>query len=221
DSGNSTVGVADPAINPNLQNTVEDIFAEFASGNADDLGYNFVANTVVATIDEDFDGQASNTSGFRTRLALGIAKHVEVLWDPVTGNKYDNLGALTGNHPKAIPGAILMYVIGVSADSGLNATTVTLDDDIPETLILPGDTNNVAGVELPNTVSIDINGSPTPFTLDAGIALDDQQHVVDCATSTLNSAAFDAGPEIDDANLGNCSAGQTGYVLYFVTVNDA
>ena len=221
DSGNSTVGVADPAINPNLQNTVEDIFAEFASGNADDLGYNFVANTVVATIDENFDGQASNTSGFRTRLALGIAKHVEVLWDPVTGNKYDNLGALTGNHPKAIPGAILMYVIGVSADSGLNATTVTLDDDIPETLILPGDTNNVAGVELPNTVSIDINGSPTPFTLDAGIALDDQQHVVDCATSTLNSAAFDAGPEIDDANLGNCSAGQTGYVLYFVTVNDA
>ena len=221
DSGNSTVGVADPSINANTIAGVEEVFAEFASGNSEDLGFDFVAPAVVATADDDFDGQASNTSGFRTRIALGIAKHVEVLWDPVTGNKYDGAGALTGNNPKAIPGAILMYLIGVSADSGVDATTVLLDDDIPDTLVIPGNSNSVAGVELPLSVDIDINGPPdTTFTLDAGIALDDQQHVVDCATSTLLSEAFDAGPEIDDANLGDCDSGDTGYVVYFVTVDD-
>lgn len=220
DSGNSTVGVADPAINPNTINGVENVFAEFASGNAEDLGFDYVTPTTVVTADDDFDGQASDTSGFRTRVALGIAKYVEVLWDPVTGNRYDATGVDTGNEPKAIPGAVLMYVIGVSADGGVNATTVLLDDDIPETLVLPGDTNNVAGVNLPNTVDITINTVVTTFTLDAGIVLDDQQHVVDCATSTLLSEAFDAGPEIDDANLGDCAAGETGYVVYFVTVND-
>ncbi|MEQ9452115.1 MAG: hypothetical protein RJQ07_11080 [Pseudomonadales bacterium] len=220
DSGNSTVGVADPAINPNTMGGVEEVFAEFASGNPEDLGFDFVTPAVVATADDDFDGQASNSSGFRTRVALGVAKYVEVLWDPVTGNKYDAAGALTGNDPKAIPGAVLMYVIGVSADSGVDATLVTLDDDIPETLILPGDPNSVVGVELPTSVDITIGGSVTTFTLDPAIALDDQQHVVDCATSTLTSSAFDAGPEIDDASLGSCDAGETGYVLYFVTVND-
>lgn len=221
DSGNSTVGVADPAVNANTIGGVEDVFAEFASGNAEDLGFDYVTPTVVATADDDFDGQASDTSGFRTRVALGVAKYVEVLWDPVTGNRYDATGALTGNEPKAVPGAILMYVIGVAADGGVNATSVLLDDDIPDPLVLAGDPNNVPGVELPNSVDIDINGSTTTFTLDAGIALDDQQHVVDCSTSTLLSEAFDAGPEIDDADLGNCAAGETGYLVYFVTVNDS
>ncbi len=221
DSGNSTVGVADPAANANGQATVENVFAEFTVGNPEDLGFDFVTPAQVATADDDFDGQASESSGFRTRVALGIAKVVEVLWDPVTGNRYDNTGAVIAE-PKAIPGAVLMYVIGVAADSGLTATSVLLDDDIPDTLVLPGNPNAVAGIELPNTVDIDINGPPdTTFTLDAGIAVDDQQHVVDCATSTLLSEAFDAGPEIDDADLGTCASTQTGYVVYFVTVNDA
>ncbi len=195
------------------------MFAEFASANTEDLGYDFVGDAV-STIDEDFDGQASNSSGFRTRIALGVAKHVETLWDPVTGNKYDGTGAATGNEPKAIPGAVLLYVIGVSADSGVDATAVLIDDDIPDTLVLPGNPNAVAGIELPNTVDITISGTPTTFTLDAGVTANDEYHTQDCAANALASAAFDAGPEIDDADLGDCDAGETGYVAYVVTVND-
>ncbi len=220
DSGNSTPGVGDPGIATNNLNGVDNVFAETASGDAEDLGYDYVGDAVSIT-DEDFDAQASDTSGFRTRVALGIAKFVEVLWDPVTGNKYDGAGALTGNNPKAIPGAVMLYVIGVRADSGVNATTVLIDDDIPETLITPGTAQG--GIELPNSVDIDINGSTVTFTLDAAIAPDAQYHTVACGTGTLTSSAFDPGPEIDDANLGDCDGtptAETGYVAYVATVDD-
>lgn len=221
DSGNSTPGVADPSIGTNDIDAVESVFAEFASGDSEDLGYNFVGDAT-STSDEDFDGQAADSFGFRTRIALGISKHVEVLWDPVTGNKYSGTGnTLTGNSPKAIPGAVLMYVIGVSANSGVNATTVLIDDDIPETLTSPGTAE--PGINMPDTVDIDINGSTVTFDLDSGISPDAQYHTVACGTTTVVSAAFGASPEIDDADLGDCDGlptAETGYVTYVVTVDD-
>ncbi len=224
DSGNSTVGVGDPTVNPNDMLTVQEVFAEFASGLAEDLGYDFVNDLIVATIDDDSDGQASNTSGFRTRVALGIAKHVETLWDPISGNQWvlDSGGPATiatGNNPKAIPGAVLLYVIGVSADSGVDATTVLLDDDIPETLVRLGNANSIGGIVLPDTVSMDINGTTVIFDLDGTVAADLNYYVETCAGG-VSSALQSGSPEIDDANLGDCDALETGYVAYTVTVGD-
>lgn len=223
DSGNATPGTAPLPVVANDINAVENVFAESASGNAEDVGYNYGGDAPSGAQDADFDGQASDSSGFRTRIALGVSKHVEVLWDPVTGNKYTGVGnTLSGNSPKAIPGAVMLYVIGVRADSGVNATTVLIDDDIPETLTSPGTAQ--AGIVMPDTVDININGSPVTFDLDATIAADGDYHTVACGSVVVTTTAFAAAsPEIDDANLGDCDGqptAETGYVVYVVTVDD-
>ena len=227
DSGNiSPSGTA--TNNANDKDAVEVVFADEFTGSVlgDDEGYDFLAGAPggTGTNDADYDGQASNASGFRTRVALGIAKFVEVLWDPVTGNRYDGAGVpVVGANPKAIPGAILLYVIGVSADSGLDATAVNIDDDVPDGLVDAGNTTAepAANINMPASVDITIGASTETFTLDAGVLADSNYHVQDCAGSALASSGFDAGPEIDDASLGACDDGDTGYVAYVVTVIDS
>ena len=225
DSGNiSPSGTA--TNNANDKDAVEIVFADVFGGSVlgDDEGFDFLAGVPggTGTDDADFDGQATNASGFRTQIALGIAKFVEVIWDPVSGNRYDGVGVATTVNPKAIPGSVLLYVIGVSANSGLNATAVAIDDDIPEGLVDPGNTSGElpANINMPASVDITIGAAVETFSLAAGVSADSQYHVQDCAASALASSAFDPGPEVDDASLGGCNDGDTGYVAYVVTVID-
>ena len=223
DSGNiSPGGTANNVANG--KDTVESVFADNAvpSPGGEDEGFNFNSAAGTGVDDADFDGQVSNTSGFVTRFGLGIAKQVEVIWDPVTGNRYDGSGvAIVGANPKAIPGAIMLYVIGVSSDAGFDATAVSIDDDIPDGLVDAGNTTTepAANINMPATVNITINGSPTAFTIDGGVSANGEYHIQDCAGGALVSTTF-AGtdPEVSGASLGACDAGDTGYVAYVVTV---
>ncbi len=228
DSGNiSPSGTA--ANNPNAEDSEETVFADVFTGSTlgDDEGYDFLAGVPGPTgaDDGDYDGQAVNASGFRTRVALGVAKHVEVLWDPITGNRYDGAGApVAGSNPKAIPGAILLYVVGVAADSGLDAQAVLIDDNIPEAHVDPGNTTAElpANINMPASVDITVNGNTVTYTLDAAVIADTNYHVQDCAGNAIVSSAFQADPaEVDDADLGDCDDTETGYVAYVVTVDDS
>ena len=87
DAGNTTVGGSAGTVNPNDLRAVEDVFADPAATNAEDLGYDYLLDAAGAS-DTLSNGQASSTSGFRTRVALGIVKSVETLWDPISGNAY-------------------------------------------------------------------------------------------------------------------------------------
>ncbi len=225
DSGNISPG-GTAANNPNLKDSVEIVFADQFTGSlsGEDEGYNFITDAATGADDGDFDGQAANASGFRTRVALGIAKHVEVLWDPISTNRYDGTGVpvIPASHPKAIPGAILLYVIGVRANAGLDATSVTIDDDIPETLVDPGNTTGEApaNINMPAIVDVTIDGSVVSFGIDSAVLANGEYHVQDCAGNAIVSTAFAASPEVDDADLGACDDGDTGYVAYVVTVDD-
>jgi len=233
DSGNESPGVAPVAIVANDLATVEVVFADDGSAFAEDEGFDFLVGVAASGANDGAsDGQSSNAAGFRTVGVLGIAKHVEVLWDPISTNQYTGVGnGVTGNSPKSIPGAVLMYVIGVNNQSSLDATAVTITDNVPgnaassaEPLIL-GNVNAVAGIELPDTVSIDIDGSAVIFDLDnANISVDNQVYIRTCdliaATAVGAPVAFGADPAEVSAPMGaSCATGTAGYVVYFSTVD--
>ena len=76
----------------------------------------------------------------------------------VSGNRYDNLGNVIAD-PKSIPGAVLMYVIGLANESAaLDAAGVTIADDIPDgvpEVVDEGNQSGAAGpIELPVNVSL-------------------------------------------------------------------
>lgn len=222
DSGNAAPGQAAANI-PNDINAMEIVFADGPSI-AEDVQYNFAASAVLGTPDADFDGQSADTSGFITAVALSIAKYVEVVYDPITGNRYD-LGGNPIADPKAILGAVLMYVIGVvNENASLSATTVLINDDVPELDVAVGDQANPAPpIEIPATVSFAV-GSDTPvFTLDQGNIEGDLNSIwyQICGASTATDTGFSAspGPELLNIDLGTCAAGEDGYVVYFVTIN--
>ncbi|MEM7077417.1 MAG: hypothetical protein AAF513_02200 [Pseudomonadota bacterium] len=226
DSGNISPSGTPSDIADN-KDTVQTVFADTFSGSTlgDDEGFDFLAGLPGPTNadDADFDGQASNAAGFRTRVALGIAKVVEVIWDPVSGNRYDGVGAVTAANPKAIPGALLLYVIGVNADAGLDASSVIITDDISDASVDPGNTTGEApaNINLPASISVTINGTPVNFTLAAGVLANGEYHTQDCAGGVLVSTTFaGSDPEINNANLGACDAAENGYVAYVVTVDD-
>ena len=162
---------------------------------------------------------------------LGVVKYVEVLWDPISGNQYTGTGnATTGSEPKSIPGAVLMYVIGVSNQGALAADTVVITDNVPagtgEPLQL-GNTGAVAGIEIPDSITVDIDGNAVVLDLDeAGIAVDDLVYVRECslapADPVTSSAAFVADPSEEvNASMGaSCAGGSTGYIVYFTTVDN-
>lgn len=232
DSSNESPGVADVPAAPNLPGSVEIVFADAGSAFAEDEGFDFLAGVPAPTgaTDQASDGQASNAAGFRTVGVLGIAKLVEVLWDPISLNHYTGTGnGTTGNEPKAIPGAVLMYVIGVTNQSTLAADSVTITDNVPggagEPLQL-GNAAAVPGIALPDTVSVTIDGVPVVFNLDnAGISVDSSVYVRPCstvATDPVNAGvAFGADPAEVSASMGaSCVANSTGYVVYFATVDN-
>ena len=208
------------------KDTVQIVFADEFNGSVlgDDEGFSFLAPIGPTTLDDgDSDGQASNASGFRVRVALGIGKSVVVLWDPISGNSFDGAGAkLAASDPKAIPGAILLYVIGVSADSGLDATAVNISDDIADAFVDPGNTTGEApaGINIPATIDVSINGTDIPFALDAAVSADSNITLEDCSGTVAAPIAFaGSDPEVV-VPVGACADGETGYVAYVVTVDD-
>ncbi len=237
DSSNESPGVADVPAVADDPLTVQVVFADDGSANAEDQGYDFLAGAPAPTglPDALTDGQAANAAGFRTIGVLGIAKYVEVIYDPISGNHYTGVGnGTTGTEPKAIPGAIIMYVIGVSNQSSLAATGVAISDNVPggqpgDPLLL-GNSAAVAGVAVPASVDIDIDGSIVTFDLDTsgtGIAVDSQVHVRECSTTSTDpldsQVPFGADPaEVNAIGMGaSCDSGSTGYIVYFTTVDDA
>ncbi len=130
--------------------------------------------------------------------------------------------------PKAIPGSVLMYVIGVvNANASLSATVVEVDDDVPDAAleVLEGDqANPVGAIQIPASVTFPVGGVPTLFTLDQANIESDLDLVwdQDCGAVLATSTAFLVGdPELIDISLGACAPGEDGYVVYFVTINDA
>ncbi len=227
DSGNAAPGGSSTDIANGL-NTVEVVFADAASANAEDIQFNFVTSSALASADAQYDGQSADTSGFITVVALSVAKHVEVLYDPISGNAYDGSGSASGVNPKALPGAVILYVVGVvNGTASLSSQNVAIDDDIPDAAgeVLVGDQANPAtAVDVPASVTFDVGGTATTFTLDrANITSDlDSIWVHGCQAGSAASQAFGAGdPEVDDAALGTCAGGEKGYVAYLVTINDA
>ncbi len=233
DSSNESPGVPDVPFAANDLNNVEIVFADDGSTFTEDEGFDFLSGSPAPTgaTDGANDGQSSNAAGFRTVGVLGIAKYVEVLWDPISNNQYTGTGnTTTGNEPKAIPGAVLMYVIGVTNQSSLAATGVTISDNVPgggagDPLQL-GNAAAVSGIELPDSVTVTIDGSPVVFDLDnTGISVDTNVYVRPCSTTSSDpvnpGVAFGADPAEVNASMGaSCDANATGYVVYFATVDN-
>jgi uncharacterized repeat protein (TIGR01451 family) len=231
DSSNESPGVADVPAALNDLATVEVVFADDGSTFPEDEGFNFLSGpAATGAPDGENDGQSSNAAGFRTVGVLGIVKYVEVLWDPISENQYTGTGnTTTGNEPKSIPGAVLMYVIGVSNQSALAATGVVITDNVPAGAAEPlqlGNSGVVAGIELPDSITVDIDGIPVVLDLDnAGIAVDDLVYVRECslvASDAVNpGVAFAADPSEVNASMGaSCDGGATGYIVYFATVDN-
>ncbi len=227
DSGNAAPGGASVNILNGIS-TVETVFADGLSANAEDVQYDFVTPAVLGTLDAFFDGQSVDTSGFITAVALSIGKYVQVIYDPISLNRWDAAGLVSLTDPKAIPGSVLMYVIGVvNANTSLSATVVEVDDDVPDAAleVLEGDQANPAGaIQIPASVTFPVGGVPTLFTLDQANIESDLDLVwdQDCGAVLATSTAFLAGdPELIDISLGACAPGEIGYVVYFVTINDA
>ncbi|MCZ6643976.1 MAG: hypothetical protein O7F71_20560 [Gammaproteobacteria bacterium] len=224
DSGNAAPGGASVNIANDI-NAMETVFADGLSANAEDVQYDFVNDAQLLSLDADFDGQSVDTSGFITAVALSIAKYVEVVYDPITGNRYDPAGApIGGADPKAIPGAVLMYVIGVvNTNASLSATAVLIDDDVPVPDVAVGDQANPAtAIEIPASVSFAVGSATPTFTLDQG-SIEGDLDVIwdqDCDGSPTFSTAFTGAPEVDNIALGTCAAGEDGYVVYFVTIDN-
>ena len=96
--------------------------------------------------------------------------------------------------------------------------------------LLLGNSAAVAGVEIPDSVDIDIDGTIVTFDLDnsgTGVVVDSQVHVRECSTTSTDpldsQVAFGADPaEVNAISMGaSCDSGSTGYIVYFTTVDDA
>jgi hypothetical protein len=196
---------------------VQNVFADIATSSAEDFVYNFVADAAGAAQDQLSNGQHSDSSAFVVDAAeLYIAKAVEVLWDPINLNKYAaaNSNSTTGNNPKAIPGAVVMYAIGVRNDTGSQpVTAVNISDDIAETVT----EGTAAAVNLPDTVDVTLNGSPVTLDIPNASAVGGV-NIAQC-DGTFVSASFvaDPAPEVS-GSLGNCAADQNGLIVYLVTI---
>jgi len=217
-NGHNSPGFAVATNDADVIGTVQNVFTDVSPSNLEDLSWNFQANTAGAQ-DVIYNGQHADTSAFVVRAAqLYVGKTVEVLWDPVNGNRYNanNSDTPTTNNPKAIPGAVVMYAIGVQNDTGSpNATGININDDLQNGAILVGNPGG-APVAVPDHVSVTLNSVSVPLdvpnTADLAVV-----NTRDC-TGAVSTAAFNVGnPEVS-TNLGTCAATQTGVIVYFVTL---
>ena len=230
DNGNDAPGfsgatdvVDDPA-------TVQVVFADTGLNDPEDLVFDFNNSTGGTTTDVASNGQDSDTSAYIV-LSTGVllVKTSQTVWDPVSNLQfYDAAGGLSGDNPKAIPGAVVMYVIAAKNGEPTGAAPATLSflrDNVPTPAVSVGNTGS-ATINTPTSLTIDVDPSPNVdnvvFTLPGSI--DDGQVTVVSCQNTNTTQAFAADPnEIDvtAATLGTCQGQETAFVLYFVTINDA
>ena len=224
--------------------TVQNVFADIAGADVEDTQYDFASTPDVAFAGQDVasNGQHSDTSSFIVaNVELQVAKTVEVIYDPINGNKYDAAGALNvpAVNPKAIPGAVLMYVIGLNnaePAGGVPVEGIIIADDIQDGPaagdLEPVDEGNQSGAAVNNPVNVVVDVDVTPagvnnrtFTIPAAVDLDEVQ--TQLCDGTQNSQGYAAGTVVggtDQANpevnvtIGNCQPAQDAYVIYFVTV---
>ena len=202
--------------------TVQNVFADVTTSNVEDLAYNFSANAAGAQ-DIVYNGQHSDTNAFVVAGAkLFVGKVVQVLWDPINGNRYsgNNSDTLSGNNPKAIPGAVLMYAVGVSNDPGSpSATGINISDDLQSTgQILVGNSNAVPGINVPQNVSVTLNAVPVSLDVPDSPNMSLISYHTCALPAVTATSAFAAGnPEVA-VSLGVCAATERGVIVYFVTL---
>lgn len=209
-SGNAGPGQTGTAVDDD-PGVIQNVFGDETGADA----YDFVAD-LAATGPSANDGQHAVTSAFRIAASeLSITKASRVVRDPFTGDAftYTAGGASGGGQSsgtfdgpsgtpgtaKAIPGAIVEYVITVengdgSGASAATATNVTVSDSAP-TNTSPGNTIDTGDDDL------------------------DRAIVRQCDGSTVTVLTFDATNDTISADLGSCADGQTGTVTYYVTVD--
>ena len=236
DSGNPAPWNLTPSpAAPNTILGVESVFADLnaASVQTEDVQFDFLNGAPILSQDTDSNGQTSDTSGLVVGSTVALAKYVEVIYDPVSGNRY-SAGAAVAD-PKAIPGAVMMYVIGLINDSAaLQATGLAVQDDLPDgpELVDEGDQSGAAApIELPADVSFAVGSANPVFPLAAVSDLNDI-YAVDCSGTPIPdlSAEYDSdvvfgaadtatvNPEFS-VTIGDCDPNETAYLVYFVTVN--
>ena len=248
DSANLAPWNAGPGVtNPNTAG-IENVFVDAAGGTADDEMFDFTTGASIAGQDTGFDdpnvgdrpnGQHADTSGFVVvQPALLVGKVVEVLYDPISGQRYDNFGdtAPGTNEPKAIPGAVMMYVSAVRnnelAGTGISAANVTFTTDLadgPE-LVDEGVPAAYPAINVPDTVVIDVDPGPGVInvTVDPSAIVTDTDTVTAGRCDATNfEPGYTAGTVVQgvdaqadeiDANIGTCAPTEEGFVVYFVTV---
>lgn len=206
-------GATSVADDPTL---VQNVFADLAVSAIEDWVYDFVADAPGGVQDGASNGQHADSSAFVVDAAeLYIAKIAQVLWDPINGNRYsaNNSDTLSGNNPKAIPGAVVMYAIGVQNDTGSQPVTgVAIADDV-DNVVSVGSTE---AVNWPDTISIDLNSVPVGFDVPNAAALGSVNFRT-CG-GIVGSQGFGADPAEVSVSLGACSATQTGFIVYVVTI---
>lgn len=222
DSGNIAPGSgATPTEVANGLTTVETVWADAGApvANADDEQFDFFTGNGTNAIDGVADGQSSDASGFTTRVALSLAKNAVVLYDPITGNRFSDRDTEDAE-PKAIPGAVIMYVIGVANESAtLAANAVTLNDTLPTEVTAGDQANPATAIVIPNAASFAVGGLTPNFDLSSVTDLDVVSHLA-CSTPASAPAYTGAAPITGvGGDVGNCAAGATAYIVYFVTLD--
>lgn len=221
DSGNVAPGSgATPTNVANGLTTVETVWADAASANAEDEQFDFFSTTAgLGSGDAASDGQSADSSGFVTGVALSLAKYAEVIYDPVTGNRYDADRSTVIGDPKAIPGAVIMYVLGVANENAaLTADDVTLGDTLP-TEVTAGNQTGSTTLVIPDSATFTVGSGPQTYDLTAVTDLD---VVTTEACSTPTSApAYAGGPPATglSGDVGDCGASDTASIVYFVTLD--
>lgn len=204
--------------------SVETVWADAGAplANLDDEQFDFFSGTTgLTTVDGVADGQSSDASGFITRATLALAKTALVLYDPITGNRYNADRVTVDAEPKSIPGAVIMYVIAVANESaGSTANGVALSDTLP-TQVAAGNTGlPTPAVVIPSTVSVPVGSLTLGVDLSALTLPADLNDVsfLACSTPTANPD-YNGAFTIVAGDVGNCAATETAYVVYFVTLN--
>ncbi len=203
-------------------NTVETVWADAGApvANVDDEQFDFFsAASGLNTVDAVADGQSADASGFVTRVALSVAKFAEVIYDPITGNRYDADRTTEVGDPRAIPGAVIMYVIGVANESaGLAASAVTLADVLPPQVTAGVLVAPTPAIVIPSTVNMTVGGTTPAFDLTAVGDLDIVSF--DACSAPTADPAYTGTPVTGlQGDVGNCAAGANAYVVYFVTLD--
>ncbi len=203
-------------------NTVETVWADAGApaANLDDEQFDFFSPASgLNTVDAVADGQSSDASGFTTRVALSVAKTAVVLYDPITGNRFDADRTTVIGDPRAIPGAVIMYVIGVANESaGLAATAVTLADTLPAQVTAGVLAAPTPAIVVPSTVNMTVGGVAPAFDLTTVSDLDIVSF--DACSAPTNNPAYVGTPTTGiGGDVGDCAASAQAYVVYFVTLD--